>query len=202
MKHVALAVMAGLLSLTPGLVQPAVAQSTEHTTQIQLKPSEIPAEHQATPEQLHKLFDEMRIKTQIGTVMQTMTGVVQKQLQDQLHQFAEHMPDGKKPTAEEEKQVSDLMSKYMKRAAEIMPIDEMIGDMVAVYQRHISREDVDAMIAFYGTPAAQHLLDAQPAISQETMPVMMARVQERMKALNEDMYKDLQTIYPSQTNNK
>ena len=50
---------------------------------------------------------------------------------------------------------------------------------------------MDAFIAFYQSPAGQHLLDAQPAIMQEYMPLVMNRMKERSKALTDDLMKDM-----------
>jgi hypothetical protein len=67
----------------------------------------------------------------------------------------------------------------------------MMGNITAVYQRHMSKSDVDAYIAFYSSPAGQHLLDAQPKIMQEYMPVVMGRVQKASANLTNDMTKEL-----------
>lgn len=42
------------------------------------------------------------------------------------------------------------------------------GMLVHTYQAHLSAEDADGIIAFYKTPAGQHLLLAMPAIVQQS----------------------------------
>jgi len=66
--------------------------------------------------------------------------------------------------------------------------------MTAIYQKHMSKEDVDAYITFYNSPAGQHLLDEQPVIMKEYLPIVSQRMQERSKTLNEDMMKDLEQL--------
>ncbi|HVH85810.1 MAG TPA: DUF2059 domain-containing protein, partial [Terriglobales bacterium] len=56
------------------------------------------------------------------------------------------------------------------------------------------REDVDAMIAFYTSSPGQHLLDAQPKIRQEFMPMMMQRAQQRSQALTVELMKELNDL--------
>jgi hypothetical protein len=73
----------------------------------------------------------------------------------------------------------------------------MLEDMSGLYQRHLSGSDVDAFIAFYASPAGQHLLDAQPAIMQEYMPLVMSRMQQRSKALNDELMKEIDEIVKS-----
>ena len=68
-----------------------------------------------------------------------------------------------------------VMSKYVGKAMDLYPADEMLADMTAIYQRHLSKDDVDGLIAFYSSPAGQHLLDAQPVIAKEYMPMVMSQ---------------------------
>jgi uncharacterized protein len=73
----------------------------------------------------------------------------------------------------------------------------MISDMTTVYQHHLSKADVDAMIAFYSSPAGQHLLNAQPAIMKEYMPIVMQRQRQATDQLTEEMQKDLENFTKS-----
>jgi hypothetical protein len=82
----------------------------------------------------------------------------------------------------------------MQKAFSLYPVSEMLDDMSGLYQRHLTRSDVDAFIAFYASPAGQHLLDAQPAIMQEYMPLVISRMQERSKTLNEEFVKEMAEI--------
>ena len=87
------------------------------------------------------------------------------------------------------------MGKYMEKALSIVTIDEMLDDVARpIYERHVSHKDVDAMIAFYSSPAGQHLLDTQPVIMQEYVPLVMKRAQESSEALSQEMMNDIQEI--------
>jgi hypothetical protein len=48
---------------------------------------------------------------------------------------------------------------------------------VTIYKESLERSDVDAMIAFYKTPAGQAVLAKLPAILQRSMSVAQARLQ-------------------------
>jgi hypothetical protein len=52
-----------------------------------------------------------------------------------------------------------------------MPIDEMLDAMVPIYQKHLTKEDLDAILAFYSSPVGQKLQREQPAMMQEGMQV-------------------------------
>ena len=49
------------------------------------------------------------------------------------------------------------------------PVDELINVMVPVYQRHISKQDLDALITFYSSPTGQRILSEMPTMMTEGM---------------------------------
>jgi len=48
-------------------------------------------------------------------------------------------------------------------------IQEMLEATIPVYQRHLTRTDLQAMTVFYSSPVGQKLLREQPAMVQESM---------------------------------
>lgn len=155
----------------------------------------IPPEHRATKDQLNKLFDAMRIREQVQATRNLIPAAVESQLRQQAHQM--NRTGGSKMTPEQQEATDKIVAKYVEQSINIYPIDEMLADMAAIYQRYLTREDVDAMIAFYNSSAGQHLLDAQPKISQDFMPLAMQRAQDRSKILTAEMMKDLNELKQS-----
>ena len=151
----------------------------------------VPPEQQATREQLTKLFEVMRLRQQFDDMMRALPAVVQQQVRMQRDQLTAKMQGGQKLTAEQQKALDKLMNKYMERTRSLYPADEMIADAISVYQRHMTREDADAYIAFFSSPAGQHLLDAQPVIMKEYLPIAMDRAERRTHALTMEMAADL-----------
>ena len=176
--------IASFAQVSPGASAPS--------TNAQAAPA-IPAEDQATKEQLTKLFDVMRIRDQ----MQSMRRIVPSAVESQLKEQMQATMAGSQLTASQSQKLDELMHKYMEKAVNLYPIDEMLADMTGLYQRYLNREDVDAMIAFYGSPAGQHLLDAQPKIAHEYMPLVMSRMAERSKVLTAEMMKDVAALKES-----
>jgi hypothetical protein len=66
--------------------------------------------------------------------------------------------------------------------------------MSDIYQRYLSRTDVEAFIVFYSSQPGQDLLNMQPVIMKQYMPVVMKRTQERTKALTDEMIKDMNDL--------
>jgi len=60
------------------------------------------------------------------------------------------------------------------------PVEQMLDDMVPVYQKHLSKSDVDAMIGFYSSPTGQKILHEMSAMTTEAMEVAYGRMQKSM----------------------
>ncbi len=158
----------------------------------------VPADQQATKEQLTKLFEVMRLRQQFASMTKMMPAIVQQQVHEQISETAAAIPGGNQLTPTQQAALEKIMTKYMDKAASIYPAEEMANDAMSIYQRHMSRSDVDAYIAFYSSPAGQHLLDAQPIIMKEYMPVVTEKVKARTQQLYAEMAVDLQNFAKAQ----
>ncbi len=183
------------LTLAPWAV--AQAPADQPATDTAVTAPVVPPDEQPTKEQLARLFEAMRLRQQMQNLMKTVPAMMQQQLKAQSDEMTPKLPGGKQLSPEQQAAYDKLMDKYMTKAVSIYPVDEMIGDIGTVYQRHLTGTDVDAFISFYGSPAGQHLLDAQPAIMQEYMPLVMKRMQERTKTLTDEMRNDVQEFIKS-----
>jgi len=66
-----------------------------------------------------------------------------------------------------------------------LPVESMIDDMVPVYQKHLSKSDVEAMSVFYSSPAGQKLVREMPAMTLESMQAASPRIQAFMDKVME-----------------
>jgi hypothetical protein len=123
--------------------------------------------------------------------------MVQQQIQAAVKQTEEGMPAGSKLTPELRDKMQAIMNKYVAKAMDLYPADEMLRDMTGIYQKHLSKGDVEGLITFYGSPAGQHLLDAQPVIAQEYMPMVMGKVGQRSQAMTREMMKEMAEVVPA-----
>jgi hypothetical protein len=179
------------LAVTPMFAQTA-AQSAPPSVPATV--AAIPPDQQATKDQMNRLFEVMRLHDELQATMKAIPTMIQQQLSTQMNDIYSKLPADAQPTEEQTTKLHELLSKYLDRAATLYSPDDMMADIMGIYQRHLTRTDVDAYIAFYNSPAGQHLLDAQPVIMQEYMPLVMQRVQTATKELTDEMNKDAQTI--------
>jgi len=82
-----------------------------------------------------------------------------------------------------------------------MPMDEIMQAMIPVYQKHLTKRNVDDLIAFYSSPTGQKMLKEMPGIMAEAMQTMMPimtkhidmmkqRINEQTAELMKDSGKD------------
>ena len=159
----------------------------------------VPLADRASKEQVTKLLEVMRLRSQLASTMKALQTMIQGQIATQMSQVSSNLPAGKELSNEEQGKLNAIQQKYMKMALDVYPIDAMMDDVTEIYQRYMSRSDVEAFIAFYSSPPGQHLLDAQPAIMAEYMPVAMKRVNERSNQLAAEMMKDIEEQVKTKT---
>jgi uncharacterized protein len=177
--------------------QAAPPPAAPATASPESTPPAIPPDQQPTKQQCAKLFEVMQIREQTASMMQVLTGLIQQQVRQQEKEMMANQPESAKLTPEKQAALDSIINRYLEKAMNLYTADEMLDDMAAIYQRHFTREDVDAYIAFYSTPAGQHLLKITPVIMQEYMPLVMQRVQERSKDLMAGMMKDVADLLQS-----
>jgi len=194
--NVVLVGVAGML-FSAGVSGQSAQQLAEQASRQAASTPAIAADQQPSQEQLTKLFEVMRIKQQVQSMRQIVPSMVQQQIQSAVKQTEQSLPTGTKLTPEQRQQIQAVISKYVGKAMDLYPADEMMTDMSGIYQKHLSKDDVDALIAFYSSPAGQHLLDAQPTIAQEFMPIVMAKVTQRSQAMTREMMKEMAEIAPA-----
>jgi len=126
-----------------------------------------------TRQEVLKLFDMLQIN-------KTMEMAIQAAKQ-QSNEMAEELIEEKAPTAtpEQKQQIRQMVTEEMTQALGPQAIREMMEATVPVYQRHLSKSDLQAMITFYSSPVGQKVLREQPAMMQESMRAA-GGIQERI----------------------
>jgi hypothetical protein len=124
----------------------------------------------ASREDIFKLFEVMQVRSQMSSMMSQVMAQMRAMNRAQMKK---QNPD----ITEADLAKIDAKSEELIKS---MPFDGMLDDMVPVYQRHLAKSDVDAMIAFYATPTGQKLLHEMPAIVAEGMQAMQPRLMKQM----------------------
>jgi uncharacterized protein len=126
----------------------------------------------ASKEDIQRLFRVMSNKDQIRHMLEQMFAQMKVLNRGQLKK---RQPD----ISEEDLSRMDRESDELVRN---FPIDEMMNDMIPVYQRHFNKSDINGLIAFYSSPAGQKFLREMPAVTAESMQAAYPRIQSAVDA--------------------
>lgn len=121
-------------------------------------------------------------------MMKKMVGTMTAGMHQMMHeQYLKHKDD---LPADFESKMNAMMDDML----DSMPFDEMMQSMAPVYQKYLTKGDVDNLVAFYSSPTGAKLLREMPAIMgeamQKMMPILtkyMETVQQRLQKETEDM---------------
>jgi len=145
----------------------AVAQSSVDSTPAATTP--------ASSEDMKALFGLMHVREQVSQVMESIARQQRKIVHDNLARRTPRLSP--KDLARLDQFTIEIMQD--------LPVDGMIDDMIPIYQKHLNKNDVDVMTAFYSTPTGQKLVREMPAMTVESMQAASPRIQALMDQVME-----------------
>lgn len=185
MRKILLLCVIGLSSV-PLLAQQSVAEAAAKTRAArQGFPPDAP-----TREDVLKLFDLLQVQRTMDAVLEA----AQKQANAMAEQMLrEKMPDA---TPEQRQSFHKYMNDTMQAVFGSLPVQELLEDTIPVYQRHLTKSDIEAVIEFYSSPVGQKLLREQPQMIRESVEAMagtqqrlvstmMKKVEQHVKEMNQ-----------------
>ncbi len=105
-----------------------------------------PADAPASKEDINRLLDAMHSRDTMMSVMNMMSKQIGSMVHQQISQNHDLPPD-----AEERinKMTQDMFKNF--------PVDDLIQAMIPVYQKHFTKGDIDAVVAFYSSPVGPEI---------------------------------------------
>jgi uncharacterized protein len=127
----------------------------------------------ASKEDVKKLFEVMASREQMAQMMRQVFSQMRSLNREQLKK---RRPDiTEEEVARMDRESEDLIKNF--------PLDGMLSDMIPVYQRHFTKSEIDALIAFLSSPPGQKFLHEMPAVTAETMRAVSPRIQTEVDAV-------------------
>lgn len=108
-------------------------------------------------------FETVHSRDMMNKMVDAMAKSLQQFEHDQYLKSKDMLP------ADYEQRMTEQMNDMLKN----MPFDEMMQATIPAYQKHFTKGDVNAVLAFYSSPTGQKLLREMPAIMGESMSAMM-----------------------------
>ncbi len=127
----------------------------------------------ATKEDILKMFEVMNSRQQVRQVMEQVMQQMRAMNREQIKKRRPDITEGELSRLDQESE----------EIAKNFPVEEMMDDMVPVYQKHLSKTDVKAMIAFYSSPTGKKLLRDMPSLMSEAMQAAYPRMQKHLDAI-------------------
>ena len=155
-----------MAAAAPLYAQQSVAEAA---AQAKAKPEGLAADA-PTHDQVMKLLDLLQVRKSMALMMD---GMKQAMKQGAEEAFRDRVPN---PTTKQLEALNGIVDDMMAD----MPLNELIEAMVPIYQRHLTKSDLEELIRFYSSPVGQKLLREQPQMMQEGMQAGMQVQQKRM----------------------
>jgi len=140
-----------------------------------------------TRDQVMTLLDQLQARRSVEAAMNQMKTMMKESAEESFRQ--------KRPNATA-KEVETLRG-VIDDAVGVISLDEMINAVIPIYQRHLSKTDLEELIRFYSSPVGQKMIREQPQIMQESMQAgaevarkhmdeIMTKVDRRVQELDTD----------------
>jgi hypothetical protein len=128
----------------------------------------------ATKEDIQRYFDVMHSRDLINKMMEAMLKPMHQMMHDQ------YMKDKDKLPADFETRMNRIIDDMLRE----MPWEEIIQAEMPAFQKHLTKGDIDSIVAFYSSPSGQKLLREMPEIMAESMQSMMPIIQRYVERMN------------------
>jgi hypothetical protein len=140
-----------------------------------------PADAPATKEDVQKYLEVMHSREMMTKMMDAMS----KPLHQMIHE--QYLKDKDRLPADFEHKMNKIMDDYLKN----LPFEEMFQAMIPAYQKHLTKGDIDGLVAFYSSPTGQKLIQELPAITAEAMQSMLPIMRKQMDVMNQRMQEQI-----------
>jgi hypothetical protein len=125
--------------------------------------------------------------TQTRSRFQSSLEMQRQELGARVHSlFHEALPDA---TPAEKAKFESIVANALGDIFANYPIEDVLRDMIPMYQSHFSESDLNQIVAFYSSPVGQKVLKEMPAMSAELVRISDTRLQpqidEAMKNVSE-----------------
>jgi hypothetical protein len=138
------------------------------------------ADSPATKADIDRYFQVMQSHDMMKKMMATMTQTMHQLMHEQYLKHKDELP------ANYEAKINAMTDDMVAN----MPMDEMMEAMVPAYQKHLTKGDIDNLVAFYSTPTGAKLLREMPSMVAEAMQDMMPIMTKYMDTVKQTLLKE------------
>ena len=138
----------------------------------------------ASKEDVQRYLDVMHSREMMSQMVEAMIKPMHQALHEQYLKQKDKLP------ADFEPRMNKILDDYLKS----FPWDEILQSMIPVYQKHLTKGDIDDIVAFYSAPTGQKLLKELPQMMAESMQAMMPLMQKQMEGMQEKVQQEVMAM--------
>lgn len=145
-----------------------------------------PPDRPPSKEEIAKYFEVMHVRESMKSILESVAKETKQLIHEQLKREAPNA------TPEFVAQVDGMLA--LDDATKNHLVEDMLTNMVPVYQKHLAKGDLAALLAFYDTPTGQRLLKEVPAVTQESMQATQVLMQRKTDAIMQQVHEQIVKI--------
>jgi uncharacterized protein len=138
------------------------------------------ADSPATKEDVEKYLQVIHSHDMMQKMSAAMVPAIHQMLHQQYLKHQDSLPGD----------YESKMTATMDDMLENMPLDQMMQAMAPVYQKHLTKGDIDGLVAFYSSPTGQKMLREMPSIMAEAMQSAMPIMTKYMETVQQSLMKE------------
>ena len=143
------------------------------------KPAAAPAQNASTggasEASVKQLLEAGQARKMVEGTMGQMEGFMKSTMQQ--------MTQGQTLTPKQQKDIDTAQAEAMTMIKEMLDWNKLEPMYIRIYQKSLTQQEVEGMIAFYKTPAGQAVITKMPVIMQHTMTEMQQLMAPMMQKL-------------------
>lgn len=145
----------------------------------------------ASKADVERYFEAVHVHEMMTQLMQAMTGPMHQMIHEQFERDKDKLPPDFEPRMN--KIIDDMMTS--------IPWDEILQAMIPAYEKHFTKGDMDALVAFYSSPSGQKILRELPAVTAESMETAMPVMRKYMDGMTDRIQQQMAEMMkqPSKT---
>jgi uncharacterized protein len=121
-----------------------------------------------TEASIRQLFEVMHTSKLLDSMMTQIDQVMHSSIQQSLK--------GQKLNAEQQQILDDMGSELAGMVKQYLKWSDLEPQMIAIYRKTFSQQEIDGMLAFYRSPTGQAVIEKLPLAMQNMMQSTMQRV--------------------------
>ena len=116
----------------------------------------------------------------------------QRMSEAMMRTMVDRQTQGRQMTQEQRQRMDATMEKSMATVRDEMSYAKTRPFLIRIYTETFTQEEVDALIAFYESPAGRAFVAKMPVVMQKSMLVMQERMQPLMRRLEAELRESAQ----------